>query len=396
MTDTPHDTTNSINEPWLMEAPEAILLCDPDHPTEQLTASYIWSLQGSERERLVSALFNQYRQGSFREVLETLKLSTEELDKEWVSLKKNVSIGIQGGQLINSNSTGTNVLKHFCADLFYASKGSSKSSLSCEEVFDSDKHLMGILKNRMGYNTSNEGGSKRPYVFAMSNKMLLQGMRSSGKGYMTSTFKPILAKSIYQHLLQGQEQAKVFDFSAGWGARALGAGIIPGLEYHAIDPLTAAHVKSMMKHYEIPGTVYRGGSENIETYDGIIEAGLKNSFSTAWSSPPYFNLEIYSTELSQSTSKFPAYEIWLDQYWSKTVKNVLDIVLAPNGSFAFTMVDKIKKTNIALDMVNACEQQGLVLKEKIPMTASKSHLSKKATTKIVTKSTEHLYILGRK
>lgn len=395
MTNIPHDTTNSTNEPWLMETPEATLLCDPDFPAEQLTASYIWSLQGSNRDRLVNSLFKKYRQGSFEDVLATLKLSQEELDKELSSLKKNISAGLHNGELVNSNSTGTNVLKHFCADLFYASKGSSKSSLSCKDVFDNDEQLLSILKNRMGYNSSNEGGIVRPYVFAMSNKMLLQGMRSSGKGYMTSTFKPILAKSIYQYLLPEQRQAKVFDFSAGWGARALGADIVSGLEYYAIDPLTADCVNDMMRRCNITGTVYRGGSENIEAYDGIIKAGLKNSFSTAWSSPPYFNLEIYSTELSQSTMRFPVYETWLKEYWGNTVKNVKDIVLSVDGSFAFTMVDKIKKIDIAADMAKVCEQQGFTLKEKIPMTVSRSHLSKKATTKIVKKSTEHLYVFSR-
>ena len=395
MTSVPYDKTNSKNEPWLMETPEATLLCDPDYPTKQLNAAYIWSLQGVERDRLVNSVFRQYRQGSFGDVLATLRLTEEELSNEWVSLKKNISAGLQNGELVNSNSTGTNVLKHFCSELFYASKGSAKSSLSCKEVFDNDEQLKSILKNRMGYNSSTEGGLDRPYVFAMSNKMLLQGMRSSGKGYMTSTFKPILAKAIYRHLLAGQSEARVFDFSAGWGARALGAGIVPGLEYHAIDPLTADCINDMMKNYDIAGEVYKGGSENVTTYDSIIKAGLKNTFSTAWSSPPYFDLEIYSTELSQSTMRFPVYQTWLEQYWTNTVSNVIEHVLTPDGSFAFTMVDKIKKCEIALDMVKVCEQQGLILKEKIPMTTSRSHLSKKASTKIVKKSTEHLYVFGR-
>lgn len=394
MINIPLDITNSTNNPWLMETPNAILLVDPNHTDRQLTAEYIWSLQGADRERLVNSVFDQYRKAGFESVLSSL--SSQELTEEWESLKKSALINEPvNGEIINSCSTGTIVLKHFCSDLFYASKGSSKSSMSCEEVFNNDEKLLGVLQNRMGYKSSKEDGKERPYVFAMSNKMLLQGMRSSGMGYMTSTFKPAVARTIYRHMLKNDGPAKVFDFSAGWGARALGAGTMTGIEYYAIDPLTADSVNNLMSHYGISGNVFKGCSEDESSYEGIIKAGLQNTFETAWSSPPYFNLEVYSNEPTQSINRFPAYDNWLKLYWSKTVKNVKDYILTPNGSFAFTMVDKIKKIDIATDMVKSCEEQGFSLTEKIPISVSRSHLSKKATTKIVKKSTEHLYVFRR-
>lgn len=393
MTDKPFDITNSTNAPWLMETPSATLLVDPNNANKELTAEYIWSLQGADRERLVNVIFEQYRKAGFKATLGSLKLEDKDLTDDWESLLKSAKINEPvNGEIINSCSTGTGVLKHFCSELFYASKGSSKSSLSCEEVFNSDEKLMSVLKNRMGYKSSKEDGKERPYVFAMSNKMLLQGMRSSGLGYMTSTFKPAVARTIYRHLLKSDGPAKVFDFSAGWGARALGAGTMTNIEYYAIDPLTADSVNNLIKHYGIIGNVFKGCSEDESSYEEIKKAGIQNTFSTAWSSPPYFNLEVYSTESTQSINRFPTYDTWIKQYWTKTVKNVKDFVLTPDGSFAFTMVDKIKKLDIAVDMVKCCEEQGFILTEKIPISVSRSHLSKKATTKIVKKSTEHLYV----
>lgn len=396
MTNVPYDTTNSINEPWLMETPNATLLTDPNKPEKELTAEYIWSLQGADREQLVNSVFEQYRKAGFKSVINSLQLSNQDLEDEWNSLQKGALLNEPvNGEIVNSCSTGTNVLKHFCSGLFYAAKGSAKSSMSCEEVFNDDAKLLSVLQNRMGYKSSKEDGKERPYVFAMSNKMLLQGMRSSGMGYMTSTFKPAVARTIYRHMLGTDGPAKVFDFSAGWGARALGAGTMTGIEYYAIDPLTADSVNNLIKHYGIAGNVYKGCSEDESSYEEIIKAGFQNTFKVAWSSPPYFNLEVYSNEPTQSINRFPEYDNWLNLYWSKTVKNVKDYILAPDGSFGFTMVDKIKKLDIAVDMVKCCEAQGFSLKEKIPLSVSRSHLSKKATTKIVKKYTEHLYVFGR-
>ena len=147
----PYDITNSTN-PWLMETPNASLLVDPNKPTEQLTASYIWSLQSSDREQLVKTLFEEYRKAGFKSIITSLQLSPEELEAEWNSLKKSALVeDIIKEEIINSCSTGTNVLKHFCSELFYASKGSAKNSMSCEEVFNDDNKLMSVLKNRMGY-----------------------------------------------------------------------------------------------------------------------------------------------------------------------------------------------------------------------------------------------------
>ena len=45
-----------------------------------------------------------------------------------------------------------------------------------------------------------------------------------------------------------------------------------------------------------------------------------------FTSPPYFNREIYSTDKEQSCLKFPTYPKWLDGYLDKTLKTSYDVL----------------------------------------------------------------------
>jgi hypothetical protein len=391
-----YDSTNSDNEPWLINSNVEESYRDPLN-NELMTAEYIWSQQGKDRESLVNRVFEMLRAKSFEDII--VKLSEEELKDKYQSLK---NIGIdsvinENGEVVNSNSTGTDILKHFCGELFYSAAGESNKSLSCRDVFNDDEKLRRILTNRMGYRTSKEGGKERPYVFSMGDKMILQGMRSSGLAYSVSTFKPALAKFIVSNkeIVKPTQNNLVFDYSAGWGARALGVGSV-GKQYYALDPLTHNKVNNLMSFYGIAGKVYNGGSERCNSYTEIVKLGLKNKFDTIFSSPPYFTLETYDNKQhEQSIVQYPDYQDWLDHYWDKTVENCLEYVLSPdsnNRTFVLIMLEKYKKYNLADDMVSICKSNGLVLERVYDFKTSKSHLSGKAKTQQISKNTEKIFV----
>ena len=127
------------------------------------------------------------------------KLSIKELKNKYQNLINsdyNSVFDIKNNEIVNSNAICTDVLKHFCGDLFYSTTGDQKNAHSCREIFNNDEKLIKVLKNRMGYRISKEDGKERPYVFSLSDKMIFQGMRSSGLAHSTSTFKPMLARFI--------------------------------------------------------------------------------------------------------------------------------------------------------------------------------------------------------
>ena len=372
--DTPYDITTHTN-PWLMNRNNSLAIIGPEG--EPLIADYIWGKKGIDRDNLVKWVFDYYRKLGFPYP----KMSNEELNKEFKRLidKDPDDIINENGEFKNSSSLANNIYRHFLGKEYFSAKGEKKTK-SLYEVFNNDELLMKVLKNRMGYCYSTEDGEERPYVFSISDGMILQGIRSSAYGYNVSLFKPIMAKFLYKNYAK----KRIFDYSSGWGSRTLAAMSL-GLEYYGVDPLTADGINKMMKFFDGKGYVINGCSEDEEIYKNIPKADC------VMSSPAYFNLENYSDSLTQSVNKYKEYGEWLEKYWRKTVENCMSI-LEDEGYFILIVKNKVGKYNLAEDMVKICEENSLKLKKMTNIRTSTSHLSGKKNTKKISKNSELVYI----
>ena len=377
MNDMPYDCTDSDN-PYLINTNQKEQIIGPEG--KQLSAEYIWSKCGQEREELVDWVFNYYRENGFPSLQlpdKTLKNSLNSIKK----IKPN-SVLNNEGYIKNTSSTGTNIIKHFCGSKYYGSKlGKSNSTY---DVFNNDDLLTKVLKNRMGWCQSGEDGVKRPYVFGITDKMILQGIRSSGLSINVSQFKPAVAKFLYNKYVP--EGGSVWDYSAGWGARLLGAMSL-GLEYYGTDPHTYKDLNSMLKFFGGKGKIFNKCSEDNLLLD------LVPTVDFVMSSPPYFNLEIYCDELSQSYNQYQNYNDWLENYWKATVYNSINL-LKENGKFCFIAVEKVGKMDLYQDMLKICIDLDLVIDEELYFKTSNSHLSGKRKTKKTTKITEKVCVLN--
>jgi len=227
----------------------------------------------------------------------------------------------------------------------------------------------------MGWNATKEGGTKRPYVFAIDDQMIYQGMRSSGIATVISHFKPVIAKYIYSKY----NVKKTIDYSCGWGARCV-AALSLGIEYYGMDPLTGDKINDIIKYFDGVGKSVSGCSE---VFDYSIFPDVDLSFSC----PPYFDLETYSDANNQSIANRD-YNTWLDDYWAITVQKCYE----KSKYFAFVAVEKVRKHELLSDLGRVCEESGGVLVDKYPIQTASSHLSGKAKTKKVNKKTEHLVV----
>jgi len=372
----PYDATNSKN-PWLITHNRNELI---EKDNEKLTAEYIWNKKGKERESLVDWVFNYYRKNGFPKIEMTNEALFENFDK----IKKVDASKIESNnEISNSSSTGINIIKHFNNELFYKAK--KDYSRSVYEVFNNDELFLKVLKNRMGYKTSKEDGTERPYVFGINDKMIIQGCISSGIASTVSQFKPVVAKYIYQKYTKKND--KILDYSAGWGARLLGA-LSLDLEYYGIDPLTSNNLNEMLLFFKGKGKIIKGMSEEINTYEDIPKVDF------IFSSPPYFNMEIYNDDDTQSYNKFKDFNDWLNNYWNKTVINCLN-KLNEKKYFSLCIVEKYFKYNLKDEMLKICYNNGLKLIETLPLKTSKSHLSSKRTSKEYMKKNDVIYILQK-
>ena len=156
-------------------------------------------------------------------------------------------------------------------------------------------------------------------------------------GQPAVNFPALTAKFLYEHFTQHIKDKKiiVYDSSAGWGGRILGAmSTDRDLHYVGTDPNpdNIGRYERVAEFYNThcfqsnpfwgkdkPNTyeVFQDGSEVI--CDNPKFDKYKNSLDFVFTSPPYFNREQYSQDETQSFKKFSAYEDWKNNFLKPTL-----------------------------------------------------------------------------
>lgn len=138
-----------------------------------------------------------------------------------------------------------------------------------------------------------------------------------------------------------------YDYSCGWASRMLSA-LKKGVNYYGTDPnneLVDKLNEIASDYNKVNKTdgfvkIYPCGSEEF-----IPE--MENTIDFAFSSPPYFSLELYNVG-KQSCTEDTDYNDWLDGYIKPTVDNIYRY-LNKDGIFAINIKDiVVNKTNYYL------------------------------------------------
>jgi len=142
------------------------------------------------------------------------------------------------------------------------------------------------------------------------------GLEMLGGGVATN-FKPMSAKAIYERYCP--KGGRILDYSAGYGGRMLGALTSKNkYMYTGIEPNTETfkNLKTLRKH--ITDTI---DTQCVRLINGCSEDVISNlgKFDFAFSSPPYFNLEHYCDEDTQSHIKNKTLDQWFENYVIPTI-----------------------------------------------------------------------------
>jgi hypothetical protein len=160
--------------------------------------------------------------------------------------------------------------------------------------------------------------------------------KASGIAPNVSFFKPSIAKIIY--LKYSDNGNTVYDYSAGWGGRMLGAASC-GRKYIGVDPHTTQSLSNMALDLGITNIDLRNEcSENFRPDE--------NSIDFAFSSPPYFDIEVYSDSETQAYSKGEDY--FYNVYWKNTLINIKH-ALKPGKFFALNVKGVPRMLTMAQD-----------------------------------------------
>lgn len=286
-----------------------------------LTKNYIESLNIDEKNIVKKYLLHYFRGFGFPYP----KYSDFELLDDWDNIKNFDSSPIINNDKLNTkNYIGNKLTKHFFDNFYSVSFGKNKSML---DAFNDDYLLNKVLDNRLGISYKEH--------FNISGAMIRQGLRNSNIAKPASTFLATVAKYIYD--TYSEKDGIVYDYSAGFGQRLLGAMACKNnLQYIGTEPWSESfkNLNKLSKFIfkQDRCKIYNIGSENF------YQEELKEKVCLAFSSPPYFNTEIYCQEETQCNLK--SYEDYLN-YWEKTCDNIFKM-LKINGNFIVNISEKYK------------------------------------------------------
>ena len=130
--------------------------------------------------------------------------------------------------------------------------------------------------------------------------------------YLASQFPPAVAKEIYNLF----EAKHIYDFSMGWGDRLAGFHASDAETYYGTDPNVAVY-----KNYKEQDKLYDTKKKTVFKNSPAEDIDIsKEKFDMIFTSPPYFNVEQYSTDETQSWKRYGTdIELWLKNFLFATI-----------------------------------------------------------------------------
>jgi hypothetical protein len=195
-------------------------------------------------------------------------------------------------------------------------------------------------------------------------------------------FPPALARDLYKRY--APLGGSVLDPCAGWGGRLIGwLTALRGGRYVGFDA-SAASVRSAEAMIAELGI--QGASVQLGAYeDQQLEP---ESYDFAFTSPPYFDLESYSAEPTQSTVRYPKYPLWRDGFLEPFIARTLE-ALKPGARFVINISD-VGKHELAADAVAIAKRIGAQLES-----ATKVDVGVSSKVAFSAGATEDLIVLRR-
>ncbi len=175
-----------------------------------------------------------------------------------------------------------------------------------------------------------------------------------------SNFRPTIARYIYETYCEGG--ATVLDPCMGYGGRLLGSIVSSTVcAYHGVDPCVKTHDGNCRLDGELNNT-HHNKFFNVPFEDFTTT----KRYDFIFTSPPYFDLEKYSDEPTQSYLRYPEYEEWVKGFLQPLIEKSF-AYLKEGKSFAIN----VHGENLIKEIKQLCEAQGFILENTLHMRLSR-------------------------
>lgn len=223
-------------------------------------------------------------------------------------------------------------------------------------ILEGDEAFMKVfeLANRYCRKYYEDTGHGEDDYIQQCASMMKAYARLYRKYHLPSTFDFGRAKEIMEKY---NVNGLVYDFACGWGQRMV-AALSLGLDYYGTDTNSelCKCLEDCAKEFILTNNLTnKAVIFNQQSEIGIPE--LKDSIGLCFSSPPYFNYELYRGE-NTSTTLYPEYDMWVENYFKATLINCREY-LVPGGHLAVNVKTIDRKFPIYEDAIKVLNEIGL-------------------------------------
>jgi 16S rRNA G966 N2-methylase RsmD len=304
----------------------------------------VWkTFSEDEMENYINKVFNYYKENGFPYLPTDHQWRIKELNK----LLKYDFMKCNQGEYISQTMHGLSLCWSFFPHAFNIPCNNLMTPL---EAFENDELFIKVIKKRiqLGDNMSDSGIRKMLKMFT--------GVQS------VSNFRPTACASILKtYQPQG---GRFFDPCGGWGGRMLGS-YLTDMEYICCEPSTKTH-KGLIELSSFLNQQYQILHRGSETEFNPI---MNETMDIIFTSPPYYNCEVYSDEQSQSCNKYKTKESWVEGFLKPMLKN--SFKLLKKGKYAvFNIANVPSFVNLEEVLIQKALEVGFIQKDTIYLTLS--------------------------
>jgi hypothetical protein len=141
-----------------------------------------------------------------------------------------------------------------------------------------------------------------------------------GKSAEVTYFRISRARNLLRAVAGDVKGKRILDMSAGWGDRLI-AALQLGAIYTGVDPSSA-----MAQVYANILQAYPSNGSSVTTvpFEDFV---VPEKYHVAFSSPPYYDVEIYNDETTQSIERYPSYETWMCDFLLPCLAKMVESLL---------------------------------------------------------------------
>ena len=283
------------------------------------------------------------------------KYSKEELQDQLIQFQDN---NLDLSVLNDAGKSLSKLCIHFFRAEQYKAKN-ARAKYSPDEILSSDELLNEAFEKidaKPDY--YNAGSDYKNFVSFITNEATMVSK--------VAIFSPNLARKIYEKYCP-KFYANIHDSSSGWSNRCQGALTSKYCyNYFGTDPNSALH-----EHYNeqadfIRETLHTDSKTDFRCCGSeVFIPEWEGKMDLSFTSPPYFNTEKYSSELTQSAAKCANYYSWRDDFMRPTIKNVYKY-LKP-GAYYLLNLKNLTPTFGSFPALNdwavVAQQEGFILED---------------------------------